>query len=138
MVFPKGSDSPLVSNLSQDKAAKNPPDFVLRVRQGQDYGFPQCNWTKHSKCKGFAKPFKFFPPHTDIMGMVIIGSRLYMTSFTGPHGKGPGGEVVSMPVTGGPLKPVVTGFVAPVVGLGAHAGTLYIGELTGQVFSVKP
>ncbi len=137
-VFPKGSSSPFVSDLGQDAAAKNPPDFVLRVHQGDNYGFPQCNWTAGSKCNGFAKPFKLFAPHTDIMGMVIIGKRIYMTSFLGPHAKGPGGEVFSMPITGGALKPVVTGFVAPVVGLGEHAGTLYIGELTGQVFSVKP
>jgi hypothetical protein len=36
------------------------------------------------------------------------------------------------------VKPVVTGFVAPTVGLGVKGKTLYIGELTGQVFSVTP
>lgn len=76
-----------------------------------------------------------FKPHTDIMGLAIIGKRLYMTSFTGMGGKGPGGEVFSMPLSGGSLTPVVTGFVAPVVGLAARGNTLYVGELTGQVFS---
>lgn len=136
--FPKGSASPLVSDLGQDKGAKNPPDFVLRVRHGQNYGFPQCNQTIKRRCRGFAKPFALFAPHTNIMGLAIIGSRIYMTSFLGPHGKGPGGEVLSMPLKGGALKPVVTGFVAPTVGLGVNAGSLYIGELTGQVFSVRP
>jgi hypothetical protein len=79
-----------------------------------------------------------FSPHTDIMGLGIIGSELYMTSFAGPTGKGPGGEVLSVPLSGGKAKPLVTGFVAPVVGLGEHDGWLYIGELTGQVFRVKP
>ena len=73
-----------------------------------------------------------------MMGLAIIGKRLYMTSFSGDGGKGPGGEVFSMPLSGGPLKPVLTGFVAPTVGLGATAATLYVGELTGQVFSVRP
>ena len=42
-----------------------------------------------------------------------------------------------MPLTGGKLSRV-TGFVAPVVGLGAPDGhSLYIGELTGQVFKVN-
>ena len=77
-------------------------------------------------------------PHTDIMGLAIVGSHLYMTSFLGPHGKGPGGEVLSMPLGGGSAKPLVTGFVAPVVGLGEKDGWLYIGELTGQVFRLKP
>jgi glucose/arabinose dehydrogenase len=136
MAFEKGSNDPFVSALGQDKGAKNPPDFVLRVHQGDNYGFPKCNWTKGSPCKGYTKPFQTFGPHTDIMGMAIIGKRLYMTSFTGTTGKA--GEVFSMPLTGGKLTPVVTGFVAPTVGLGTDGTSLYIGELTGQVFKVTP
>jgi glucose/arabinose dehydrogenase len=139
MAFPSGSSSPYVSILGQDSGAKNPPDFVLRVKQGDNYGFPSCNWVDASKCKGFTKPFQQFGPHTDIMGMTIIGKRLYMTSFLSTTGKGPGGEVVSMPLSGGPLKPVAKGFVAPTVGLGAHGGSLYVGEVgTGLVYKITP
>jgi glucose/arabinose dehydrogenase len=140
MAFAPGSKSPLVSALGQDKPAKlNPPDFVLKVRQGDNYGFPHCNHVVAQKCKGYAKPFKTFAPHSDIMGMAIIGKRLYMTSFVGLHPTAKsGGEVVSMPLRGGKVTPVLTGFVAPTVGLGAHGDTLYVGELTGQVFSVRP
>ncbi len=136
--FPKGSSSPFVSDLGQDKGAKNPPDFVLRVKQGDDYGFPGCNQLVASNCTGFTKPFQQFKPHTDIMGLAIIGDRLYMTSFMGVGGKGPGGQVLSMPLSGGTAKTVVKGFVAPTVGLGVHGGSLYVGELTGQVFKVTP
>jgi glucose/arabinose dehydrogenase len=138
--FAGRSKSPFVSDLGQDGPAKvkNPPDFLLKVKKGDNYGFPQCNHTKGSKCKGFAKPFKTFSPHTDIMGLAIIGKTLYMTSFTGHGAGGQGGEVLSIPLKGGKVKPVVKGFVAPTVGLGQHAGSLYIGELTGQVFSVRP
>ena len=139
MAFPAGSSSPFVSDLGQDQGAKNPPDFVLRVHQGDNYGFPGCNWTPSSKCNGFTKPFQQFGPHTDIMGMVIMGQRLYMTSFLGPKGKGPGGEVLWMPLSGGPAKPLVKGFVAPTVGLGSHGGSLYVGEVgPGLVFRVTP
>jgi glucose/arabinose dehydrogenase len=141
MAFPKGSNSPLVSNLGQDgpkNIAAKAPDSILRVKQGDNYGFPKCNFTSKKACKGFAKPFQLFTPHTDIMGMVIIGKRLYMTSFVGTTGKGPGGEVLSMPLKGGKVKPLVTGFVAPTVGLGSNGKSLYIGELTGQVFKVTP
>ena len=136
LAFEKGSNNPFVSALGQDKGAKNPPDFVLRVKQGDNYGFPKCNWTTGSPCKGYTKPFQTFAPHTDIMGMAIIGKKLYMTSFLGSTGKA--GEVYSMPLTGGKLTPVVTGFVAPTVGLGTDGKSLYIGELTGQVFKVTP
>ena len=136
MAFEKGSNDPFVSALGQDKGAKNPPDFVLRVHQHDNYGFPKCNWTKGSPCAGYTKPFQTFAPHTDIMGMAIIGKKLYMTSFLGTTGKA--GEVFSMPLTGGKLTPVVTGFVGPTVGLGTDGHSLYIGELTGQVFKVTP
>ena len=138
LVFPSGSSAPLVSDLGQDKGQKNPPDLVLKVHKGDNYGFPKCNWLSESVCSGFTKPYMRFGPHDDIMGLGIIGSQLYMTSFYGLGANGPGGEVVSQPVAGGPVKAVVTGFVAPVVGLGVNDGWLYIGELTGQVFRVRP
>jgi glucose/arabinose dehydrogenase len=138
MVFAPGSSTPLVSDLGPDKGTKNPPDYVLKVHPGDDYGFPKCNGTVAAACEGFTKPFKVFGPHTDIMGLAIIGKTLYMTSFTGVDGKGPGGEVLSMPLDGGPVTTVATGFVAPTVGLGESGGSLYVGELTGQVFKVTP
>ena len=125
-----------MSDLGQDSGAKNPPDFLLKVHKGDNYGFPQCNWTNAKKCKGFTKPFKQFTPHTDIMGLAIIGKTLYMTSFIGNQGKA--GEVLSMPLKGGKVKTVVKGQIAPFVGLGARGGSLYVGELTGRVFKVTP
>jgi glucose/arabinose dehydrogenase len=138
LVFPTGWSVPLVSDLGQDKGAANPADFILKVHPGDDFGFPKCIGTASSACTGFATPYMRFAPHDDIMGLGIIGSQLYMTSFTGLNGKGPGGEVLAKPVTGGKITPLVTGFVAPVVGLGVNDGWVYIGELTGQVFRVKP
>jgi glucose/arabinose dehydrogenase len=140
MAFAPGSETPFVSDLGQDKPASlNPPDFLLKVRQGDNYGFPQCTQLVASKCSGDAKPFQTFAPHSNIMGVAIIGNRLYMTSFVGLHPttKSHSGEVFSMPLSGGQLTPILTGFVAPTVGLGAHGKTLYVGELTGQVFSVE-
>jgi glucose/arabinose dehydrogenase len=137
MAFPAGSNSPFVTDLGQDKGAKNPHDFVLRAKAGQDYGFPKCNHTVPKNCAGFAKPFRKFGPHTDLMGIGLHGRKTYLSSFLGRQGKGPGGEVFWMPRKGGPLKPLLKGFVAPTVGLGIHGNQLYIGELTGQVFRVK-
>lgn len=138
LAFPTGSSAPFVSDLGQDTGATNPPDFILRVHKGDHFGFPQCNWTKPSACKGFAKPFKFFAPHSDVGGLAIIGNRLYMSEFGFAAPLRPA-LVVSMPLSGGPVKTVLTGFAGPgIVGLGAHAGWLYVGALTGQVFRVRP
>lgn len=137
MTFPKGSNSPYVTDLGQDGGAKHPPDFILRVKAGDNFGFPKCNHTKAKACKGYAKPFQMFTPHTDLMGIAIKGKTLYLTSFAGPHGKGPGGEVFSLSTKGGKLKPLIKGFVAPTVGLGLDGSWLYVGELSGEVFRLK-
>lgn len=137
IAFAKGSKVPFVSDLGQDKPAGiKAPDFLLKVGQGDNFGFPKCNQTVAKDCKGFAKPFMQFKPHTDIMGLAPVGKTLYMTSFMGTNLKG--GEVLSMPLNGGTAKPVVKSVAgAPFVGLAANAGYLYIGELTGTVYRVK-
>lgn len=129
LVFPKGSSSPFVSDLGQDSGAKNPPDFIYRLKRGSAAGFPACNWTKVKACKGFVRPYKMFPPHTSAMGLGIIGTTLYISEFGAQ-------QVVSTPVAGGKVTPLLTGFVAPIVGLGVNQGWIYVGELTGQVFRV--
>ena len=134
MVFPGGSSSAFVSDLSQDSGATNPPDFVLRIAPGQNYGFPSCNRTAASPCSGDHHPFRTFSAHTDPMGLAVIGSRLYIAEFGGEQAA----KVVSMPVSGGRATPVLTGFSAPIVGLGANGAWLYVGETNGQIYRFKP
>jgi glucose/arabinose dehydrogenase len=131
MVFPKGSSNPLVSDLGEDAGVKNPPDYVVRVKRGDDYGFPKCNWNVPKKCRPYAKPFLFFAPHASPMGIGAIGKTIYVALF----GKQ---EVDTFKATGGKTKPFLTGFAAPVTGVGIHSGTVYASDLTGAVYSVKP
>lgn len=143
LAFPAGSSSPFVTVLGQDKPAsiqKTVPDFILRLRDGQNYGFPKCNWVVASACTKFATPFKFLAPHTDPGGLGIIGKRLYLSEF----GFAGTAKVQSLPLNGGPLKTLLTGLKHEAfIGLGTHAGWVYVGELgsaagTGRVFRVKP
>jgi glucose/arabinose dehydrogenase len=135
MVFPNGSSNPLVSDLGEDAGVKNPPDYVVQVKRGDDYGFPKCNWKKKAACRGFAKPVQFFPAHSSAMGLGIIGDTLYVSLFGGIGKSGP--EVVTVPVAGGGTpKPVLTGFAAPIVGLATQGKSVYVGELTGTVYKL--
>ncbi|MBV8987044.1 MAG: hypothetical protein JO372_00650 [Solirubrobacterales bacterium] len=115
-------------------------DFILRVRNGQNYGFPTCNWVVVRKCAKFAAPFKFLAPHTDPGGLGIIGKRLYLSEF----GFVRTAKVESLPVTGGALETLLTGFKGEqFIGLGTNGGWVYVGEAasgpgTGRVFRVKP
>jgi hypothetical protein len=141
--FPAGSSSPFVTDLGQDSpktVSNKAPDFILRVRKGKNFGFPKCNWIATSKCTKYATPFKFLAPHTDPGGLGIIGKRLYMSEF----GFARTAKVVSLKLTGGRLKTLLTGFKGEsFIGLGTHGGWVYVGEPTtapgtGRVFRVKP
>ncbi len=138
LAFPPRSSSPFVSALAQDGGTDEAavPDFVLRVRPGQNYGFPACNWGCCRPLRRAPRPFALLAPHSDPMGLAIIGSRLYIAEY---GVQSPGPRVVSMPLGGGgPLTPLLTGFPQPIVALAAHGGDLYVGEQTGQVFRVRP
>lgn len=143
MAFPKGSSSPFVSDLGQDSAAKNPPDFLLRVHAGQNYGFPKCNRTDVGTCAGYAKPLKTFAAHTDVGGVVIAGNRLYLSEF-GYDAPVHDAEVVSLPLSGsGTPKPLIDDVPMgdEILGLGASGSYLYFGLVTsndgGLVYRVQ-
>jgi glucose/arabinose dehydrogenase len=155
MAFPSGSSSPLVTDLGPDTG--NPPDLLLRVKAGDNFGFPTCDWTptgntnKHgngktktpSKCRGFAKPLVTFTPHTDPAGIGIIGN----TAYVGELGFALAPKVISLPVSGqGTPKTLINGTGA-IIGLGTHNGYVYFSQAyygstgpTGpaQIFRVKP
>jgi glucose/arabinose dehydrogenase len=130
MTFVKGIDDPFVSVLGQDNI--NPPDYIIRARSGQNYGFPKCNWLEAKPCKAFATPYLLLPPHSSPMGIGSIGKTIYVALF----GKM---EVDTFKVGGAKkTKAFLTGYQAPVTGLGINHGTIYTGDLTGAVYSVKP
>jgi glucose/arabinose dehydrogenase len=142
LAFPAGSSSPFVTDLAQDspqQVANKAPDLVLRVRQGQNYGFPKCNWIHVAKCVKYATPVKFLRPHTDPGGLGIIGKRLYLSEF----GFVRTAKVQSMRLTGGRLRTLLTGFKGEsFIGLENQCRGVEVGEPaipgTGRVFRVKP
>jgi hypothetical protein len=130
MTFVKGIDDPFVSVLAQDNL-KVVPDYIIRARQGQNYGFPTCNWTKPKACKPFAKPYLLLDPHASPMGIGSIGKTIYVALF----GKL---EVDRFKVGGGKPKAFLSGYAAPVTGLGIRNGWVYSGDLTGAIYRAKP
>jgi glucose/arabinose dehydrogenase len=128
-----GQRNPIVSDLGQDNLKKQSTDTIKVVVPGTNTGFPNCPAVA-STCSKYAQPFAKFPAHASPMGLGVVGNTLFAALFGGT-GKGP--EVVSIQVAGGKYTPVLTGFVAPVVALNTHAGSVYVGDLTGAVYSFK-
>ena len=134
-LFLPGRALPLVSDLNQDDLGpKRPPDYLLAIKRGADYGYPACPATP-STCGSYAKPFVQFAAHASPMGLGFLKGRLYIALYVG-LGKGP--EVVSMPAAGGRPTPFLTGFGAPVIALGTAGGKLYTGDQSGAVYRVAP
>jgi glucose/arabinose dehydrogenase len=135
VAFVKGAPRPYVTVLGQENLGKKqPPDYVIVARDGEDYGFPACNWSKPKACASFAKPVALFPAHSSPTGLGVSGSSLYVALFNGT-GRGP--EVVTLPSSGGNWKRFLTGFPAPVVALGVSGNHLYAGDLTGSIYRVE-
>jgi glucose/arabinose dehydrogenase len=133
--FLPGQSLPLVSDLGQENLGKKKPsDYVVQIKQGANFGFPDCP-AKPATCSKYEKPFAQFPAHSSAMGLAPLGGKLYI-AFFGGLGKGP--AVGVMPQAGGAVTPFLSGFVAPVVALGTSGGKIYAGDLTGAVYSVKP
>lgn len=134
IAFAAGDGNPFVTDFGQDSGVAKPPDFVLHVHKGDNYGFPQCAWDHpRSALCGYTRPFRMFSPHTDVGGIGIIGKTIYLSEFGFANGKP---LVVSMPLRGGKVKPFMTGFGPPVIGLGVHGGTVYVGSVSGTIYRV--
>jgi glucose/arabinose dehydrogenase len=140
LTFVKGRKYPFGSMLAQDETKVIPPDFIYVAKPGSNYGFPTCTFRrpKSEACKGVTKPFRLLPKHTSPQGITHIGKKLYVAFFGGLPKQGP--EIVTMGSrrkTSKP-KPFLTGYAAPVVAVGAHAGRIYTGDLTGAIYRVTP
>jgi glucose/arabinose dehydrogenase len=133
LYFPPGAKHPYVGVLGQEKPVV-PKDAIVVVKAGQHYGYPKCLFGIGTTCRGFAKPLVLLPKHASPMGITSIGATLYVSLF---GGLGDGKPVVaSLPVAGGKPAPFLTGFVAPVIALAQNAGKIYVGDLTGTIWSV--
>lgn len=136
LAFPKGSSAPFVSDLGQDlPRGVKAPDFVLRARAGENFGFPKCNWAKPKLCRTFTRPLEFLPVHTDPGGVAVIGNRVYFSTF-GFDPSQPA-RLMSMGLNGGKTKVLLRSGV-PLFGVGANGGWLYVGDGAGRIFRVKP
>jgi glucose/arabinose dehydrogenase len=134
-LFLPGHSLPLVSDLNQDDLGpKRPPDYVIALKRGANYGYPTCP-ADVSSCANYAKPFIQFSAHASPMGLGFVKGRLYIALY---GGLGHGPEVVSMPQAGGRLTPFLTGYGAPVIAVGTAGGRLYTGDQGGSIYRVTP
>jgi glucose/arabinose dehydrogenase len=135
MTFPQGATSPYVTDLAQETPRRRVPlDQIVVARQGDSFGFPTCVRFRPNDCSAHDDPLVTLPRHSSPMGIGSVGQTLYVALFGGLEPQKP--AVVSIPVAGGEPTPFLTGFVAPVIGLGINGNQLYVGDVTGSVYRV--
>jgi glucose/arabinose dehydrogenase len=140
MTFAPGVKDPFVSVLGPDQPLNNgAPDLIVKAKPGSDFGFPECTWLQITTCDGKDEPLVTLAaqPGEDgslsqqsPMGIGAIGKRLYVALFTGM-------QVKTLKTDGSGVKPFMTGFVAPVLSVATHKGSVYVGDLTGSIYKVK-
>jgi glucose/arabinose dehydrogenase len=134
-LFLPGHSLPLVSDLNQDDLGpKRPPDYVLAIKRGANYGYPTCP-ANASSCASYARPLIQLAAHASPMGLGFVNGRVYIALY---GGLGKGSEVVSMPAAGGRLTPFLTGFDSPVIAVGTVGHALYTGDQGGSIYRVTP
>src|SRR5262245_20947820 len=134
-LFLPGHALPLVSDLNQDDLGPHrPPDYLLAIERGANYGFPACPATPKT-CANYSRPLVVFPAHSSPMGLGYLSGKLYVALYGG-LGKGP--VVVSMSPRGGRPTPFLSGFPAPVIALGTAGRDLYAGDQSGVIYRVRP
>jgi glucose/arabinose dehydrogenase len=129
----QGIADPFVSVLA-DESTPTPPDWIVKAKPGQDYGYPTCTQLQKQPCSGFAKPIALLENHASPMGISPIGRTLYVALFGGLTPEHP--VVVSMNTAGKQITPFLTGYVAPVLAVGTRKGNVYTGDLTGAIYRV--
>jgi glucose/arabinose dehydrogenase len=134
LTFVQGIPDPFVSVLA-DESTPTPPDWIVKARPGQDYGYPTCTQLTNQPCHGFDKPIALLDDHASPMGISPIGRTLYVALFGGLTPEHP--VVVSMNTAGKQITPFLTGYVAPVLAVGTRRGNVYTGDLTGAIYRVK-
>jgi glucose/arabinose dehydrogenase len=133
LTFVQGIPDPFVSVLA-DESTPTPPDWIVKARPGQDYGYPTCTQLQKQPCAGFDKPIALLENHASPMGISPIGRTLYVALFGG-LGQGP--VVVSMNTAGKQITPFLTGYAAPVLAVGTRRGFVYTGDVTGAIYRAK-
>src|SRR3954469_1458402 len=114
-VFVPGRALPLLSVLSQDDLGPHrPPDYIVAIKRGDNYGFPFCPKNPRT-CSTYSQPPVPLPAHSSPMGLAYLDGKVYVALYGG-LGKGP--VVAWMPPKGGRLTPVVSGFPTGVIAVG--------------------
>jgi glucose/arabinose dehydrogenase len=118
-------------NQRDDLGTKTPGDWLAAVRDGQDWGFPDCYGQGGSACTGVPEPLAVLDKHAAAGGVAISGSSALVAEWEL-------GKVMRVALDGsGKPQPFVTGLKHPLAVLATGAGAVLVGDWeTGTIYRV--
>jgi glucose/arabinose dehydrogenase len=144
-------------NGEDDLGRSQPADMMIRVRDGEDAGWPRC-WPAfpdgglHGSCAGVSQPVAVFPAHSSADGIVFYDEAEFGSAYRGNafvtewgtyFGTSVGRRVVRVVLQGsgsaerGVVTDFASGFQHPLAITVAPDGGLLVGDYgTGQIIEI--
>ena len=137
LAYHPGTDDLFASmNQRDDLGDATPGDWLALVREGQNWGFPDCYGQQTSACRLFPAPVAALDPHAAAGGVAILGRAALVSEWQL-------GKVQRVVLTKkgstytGVAAPYLTGLKNPLPLLAAGNGTLLVGDWgTGNVYRI--
>jgi glucose/arabinose dehydrogenase len=107
-------------NQRDDLGDKTPGDWLAVVRNGQDWGFPQCYGQHGATCRGMPSPVAELDKHAAAGSVVILGSEAYVAEWQT-------GKVLRVDLESGEVNSVLTNVQNPLPVV-ATDGALLVGD----------
>ena len=142
--YPGTSDLLVTMNQRDDLGARTPGDWLALVKQGQDWGFPDCYGQGGAACAGVPSPIAQLDKHAAVGGLAIITGQLGPAVGTSAAvAEWETGRVQAVALTrkgstfAGSVSPLLSGIRNPLAVALASDGSLLVGDWsTGTIYRI--
>jgi glucose/arabinose dehydrogenase len=143
--FPGTEDLFVTMNQRDDLGAKTPGDWLSIVREGEQWGFPQCYGQGGVACEGVPKPLAVLDKHAAVGGVAIVDGQLGHTVGTAAlvaEWQSAKVQRVALSRSGsgykGPVAPFLTGMQNPLALTLMGDGSLLVGDwASGTIYRIR-
>lgn len=142
--YPGTSDLLVTMNQRDDLGARTPGDWLAQVKEGEDWGFPDCYGQGGAACAGVPAPIAQLDKHAAVGGLAIVTGQLgpaVGTSAVVAEWQTGRVQAVALTKTGstykGSVSPLLTGIHNPLAVALAGEDSLLIGDWsTGTIYRI--
>jgi glucose/arabinose dehydrogenase len=107
-------------NQRDDLGDRTPGDWLAVVRNGQDWGFPDCYGEGGAACRGVPAPLAVLDKHAAAGGVAVVGSKAYVAEWQT-------GNVLRVELDSGKVSTFLTSLENPLP-VAATEGALLVGD----------